>query len=140
MTTTSRIGQVRQLTEWLQATDISLLELRGPGESIRLCRQASGEVREAAPAHSPATAPAPQAAATTLVRAGSVGIVLHSHPLRTEPLVQPGQQVAAGQALALLRIGPVLLPVAAPRAGVVSRIFSSHESAVGFGAPLVELA
>ncbi|MBS0341055.1 MAG: acetyl-CoA carboxylase biotin carboxyl carrier protein subunit [Proteobacteria bacterium] len=138
MTTTSRIGQVRQLTEWMQATDISLLELRGPGESIRLCRQASGEVHEAAPASAPA--PAPRAGTATVVRAGSVGIVLHSHPLRTEALVQPGQQVSAGQAVALLRIGLVLLAVAAPRAGVVRRILSTHESAVGFGTPLVELA
>ncbi|SFL97090.1 acetyl-CoA carboxylase biotin carboxyl carrier protein subunit [Variovorax sp. OV329] len=134
--TTSRIGQVRQLTEWLQATDISLLELRAPGESIRLCRQASGEVREAAADSAPATAPT----SATVVRAGSVGIVLHSHPLRSEPLVKPGQQVAAGQPVALLRIGLVLLPVGAPRAGVVSRILSTHESAVGFGTPLVELA
>jgi acetyl-CoA carboxylase biotin carboxyl carrier protein len=136
MTTLSRIGQIRQLSEWLQATDISLLELRGPGESIRLCRQASGEVREAAPDATPAAAPP----STTVVRAGSVGIVLHTHPLRTEPLVKPGQPVAAGQALALLRIGAVLLPVAAPRAGVVSRIVCAHESAVGFGTPLIELA
>ena len=139
--TTSRIGQVRQLTEWLQATDISLLELRGPGESIRLCRQASGEVREAAaPASACAATAQVPTTATTVVRAGSVGVALQAHPLRTEPLVQPGQQVAAGQPLALLRIGMVLLPVAAPRAGVVSRILFTHESAVGFGTPLVELA
>ena len=139
--TASRIGQVRQLSEWLQATDISLLELRGPGESIRLCRQPSGEVREAAPADPPPSADAAGAAgAPAVVRAGSVGIVLHAHPLRTEPLVRAGQQVAAGQAVALLRIRGVLLPVTAPCAGVVSRIHAPDGSAVGFGTALLELA
>ena len=135
----SSIERIRQLGEWLRATDISLLELRGPGESIRLRRQPSGEVREAEADAAPSAVPQSNGT-TTLVRAGSVGIVLHTHPLRIEPLVKPGQQVAAGQAVALLRIGQVLLPVAAPRAGVVSRIVSTHESAVGFGTPLVELA
>jgi acetyl-CoA carboxylase biotin carboxyl carrier protein len=74
------------------------------------------------------------------VRAGSVGLLLHTHPLRSEPLVKVGQQVAAGQALALLKIGLVLLPVSAPRAGVVSRIVAPDASAVGFGEPLIELA
>lgn len=135
---TSRIVPVRQLCEWLQGTDIGLLELRGPGQSIRLSREPSGEVREVAPA---ATAsPAVRRGSTSVVRAGSVGIVLHTHPLRTEPLVQPGQQVAAGQAVALLQIGQVLLAVPAPRAGVVRRIVSTQELAVGFGTPLLELA
>lgn len=132
---TTHIAPVRQLAEWLQGTDIGLLELRGPGQSIRLSRQPSGEVREVA-----AVATVSPASATTVVHAGSVGIVLFTHPLRSEPLVQPGQQVAAGQTIALLQIGLVLLAVPAPRAGVVSRIVSTHESAVGFGAPLLELA
>lgn len=133
---TSRIAApVVQLAEWLQGTDIGLLELRGPGQTVRLSRQPSGEVREIA-----APAPMSQASATaTLVRAGSVGVVLLTHPLRSDPLVQAGQQVAAGQTLALLQIGLVLLAVPAPHAGVVGRIVCPHQSAVGFGAPLLEL-
>jgi acetyl-CoA carboxylase biotin carboxyl carrier protein len=140
----TKIEQVRQLSEWLQGTDITLLELTAPGEEvIRLRRGGAGVpsatqptnfappvgwVREATPA------------STTVVRAGSVGLLLHTHPLRSEPLVKVGQQVAAGQALALLKIGLVLLPVSAPRAGVVSRIVAPDASAVGFGEPLIELA
>ena len=75
----------------------------------------------------------------TVVRAGSVGVVLLAHPLRTQPLVGVGQAVAAGQALALLRIGDVLLPVAAPRSGVVARIVAADGSAAGYGDPLVEI-
>ena len=141
--TDSHIDRVRQLSEWLNGTDITLLELSGPGTFVRLRRngQASPsgvqEVQEVQPL--PAMQAAGPIAAPTVVRAGSVGIALHSHPLRTDPLVQVGQQVAAGQTVALLKIGFVLLAVPAPRAGTVCRIVASHEAPVGFGDPLVEL-
>ncbi|HEX7892232.1 MAG TPA: biotin/lipoyl-containing protein [Ramlibacter sp.] len=134
--TDSHIARVRQLSQWLEGTDITLLELSGPGELVRLRRDPAGELTEL-PAAAATSAPAPDA---TVVRAGSVGVLLLAHPLRTEPLVRVGQQVAAGQAVALLKIGLVLLPVAAPRAGIVRRIVAVHEAAVGFGSPIVELS
>lgn len=132
--TDPRIAQVRQLSEWLDRTDITLLELTGPGTLIRLRRKGPGVAAgvEQAPIEA-----APEA--TTVVRAGSVGIALRSHPLRSEPLVEPGQRVEAGQTVALLKIGLVLLPVAAPRAGTVCRVAAPHEAPVGYGDPLVEL-
>ena len=134
--TQSQIDQVRQLSQWLAGTDITLLELTGPGKLIRLRRNGSGVSID----NQPGLAPPPAVAATaTLVKAGSVGILLHSHPLRPDPLVQVGQRVQEGQTVALLKIGLVLLPVAAPRAGTVTRIVAAHESAVGFGEPLIEL-
>ena len=141
--TDSHIDRVRQLSEWLNGTDITLLELSGPGTFVRLRRngQASPsgvqEVQEVQPL--PAMQAAGPIAAPTVVRAGSVGIALHSHPLRTDPLVQVGQQVVAGQTVALLKIGFVLLAVPAPRAGTVCRIVAPHEAPVGYGDPLVEL-
>lgn len=134
--TDHQIDQVRQLSQWLAATDITLLELTGPGKSIRLRRDGPG----ASVDNLPGIAPPPAVAATaTPVKAGSVGILLHSHPLRPDPLVQVGQTVEEGQTVALLKIGLVLLPVAAPRAGTVTRIVAAHGTAVGFGEPLIEL-
>ena len=133
----SHIDRVRQLSKWLQDTDITLLELTGPGTSVRLRRDAAGAVLEQA---LPAAQPANEATTTTVVRAGSVGVLLHAHPLRSEPLVRVGQQVSEGQPVALLKIGLVLLPVPAPRAGVVRRIVAPNEVAVGFGEALIELA
>jgi acetyl-CoA carboxylase biotin carboxyl carrier protein len=147
--TDSHIDRVRQLSEWLNGTDIALLELSGPGTFVRLRRngQASPsgvqevqkvqKVQEVQPL--PAMQTAGPVAAHTVVRAGSVGIALQSHPLRTDPLVQVGQQVVAGQTVALLKIGFVLLAVPAPRAGTVCRIVAPHEAPVGYGDPLVEL-
>ena len=135
---TASIDQVRQLSQWLNGTDIALLELSGPGKLIRLHRNGTAygpqsTQRPVVPSNvQPPIAP-------TVVRAGTVGVVLHSHPLREEALVRPGQEVTAGQTVALLKIGVVLLAVSAPRAGIVSRIVAAHEAAVGFGDSLVEL-
>jgi acetyl-CoA carboxylase biotin carboxyl carrier protein len=128
--TDQQIDLTCRLSEWLAGTDITLLELSGPGRLIRLRRNGMDSPAEAVP----------QAVATTTVRAGSVGMFLHSHPLRAEPLVRVGQEVRAGQALALLRIGLVLLAVPSPRAGTVRRIVAMHEARVGFGDALIELA
>ena len=134
-------AQARQLSEWLAATDIAILELTGPGQVIRLRRTAGDGITteisdgnaqdgEAQDSHDiPAT----------VVRAGSVGVVLHAHPLRDEPLVRAGQRVSAGQALVLLQVGKVLLPVCAPRDATVIRHVADHHSVAGYGTPLVEL-
>ena len=131
------MDQARQLSQWLSGTDIELLELTGPGKVIRLRRNGAGYSAAAGP--QPDVAIQGAASTATVVRAGSVGIALHAHPLRQEALVRAGQQVAAGQALLLLRIGAVLLTVPAPRAGVVSRVIAADETLVGYGDPLVEL-
>ncbi len=132
------IEQVRQLTAWLDATDITVLELSGPGQKVRLRRQARDTEATATPQPPTATRQSPSSA-QMLVRAGSVGVVLHAHPLRQEPLVQVGQPVVAGQTVALLKIGSILLSVPAPRTGIIARIMTTHENPVGYGDPLIEI-
>jgi acetyl-CoA carboxylase biotin carboxyl carrier protein len=144
--TEQQIERVRQLSQWLAGTDITCFELSGPGHRIRLSRNGGtngngqGAVRQQAdtdlapPAHGQS-----EPCARTVIRAGSVGVFLQSHPLRDEPLAGAGRQVAAGQAVGLLKIGLVLLPVPAPRAGTVVRVAASHASAVGYGDPLIEI-
>jgi acetyl-CoA carboxylase biotin carboxyl carrier protein len=128
---------VQQLSSWLAATDIDWLELRGPGVRVRLRRE--GTHVEALPADA---APAQAAARTeaVTVRAPSVGIFLHAHPLHEQPLAAPGLAVHAGQVLGLLRVGALLLPVTAPHRGVVTGHAAADGVAVGYGAPLVHLA
>jgi acetyl-CoA carboxylase biotin carboxyl carrier protein len=125
---------VSQLSEWLAGTDIGLLELSGPGKTILLRRNGATVETETRTQGAPSVA-----SMSTVVRAGSVGVVLHAHPLRTEPLVRVGEDVVAGQTVALLKIGLILLSVQAPRAGTVTRIAASHEAAVGYGDPLLEI-
>jgi acetyl-CoA carboxylase biotin carboxyl carrier protein len=119
-----------QLAAWLAGTDIGLLELRTPHGTLRLCRQGD-EIIEL---------PDEEAEPELLtIHAPSLGVFLHSHPLAAAPLVRIGEHVEAGQAVGLLKIGPLLLPVTAPRAGIVDGIRAADGLAVGYGTPLVDL-
>ncbi len=119
-----------QLAAWLAGTDIGLLELRTPQGTLRLGRQGDNIVElpaeEAEPEHSPIHAP-------------SLGVFLHSHPLAAAPLARIGERVEAGQAVGVLKIGPLLLPVTAPQAGIVDGIHAADGLAVGYGTPLLDL-
>jgi acetyl-CoA carboxylase biotin carboxyl carrier protein len=116
-------AELDQLAVWLAETDIALLELRGPDGTVRLDN--SRAMVEAKP--------------RTAITAPSVGVFLHGHPLDGTPLVRVGQRVRAGQPVGLLRIGPLLLPVAAPRDGVVAAVCAADGAAAGWGMALVEL-
>ena len=119
---------LRQLSAWLAATDIALLDLRGPGVHLRLRNDGAG-----------AEVVAETAAMPIVARAASVGIFLHRHPLHETPLAPPGLGVLAGQTIGLLQIGSLLLPVHAPRDGTLRATLVAHGTAVGYGTPLVEL-
>ncbi|MBT2336344.1 acetyl-CoA carboxylase biotin carboxyl carrier protein subunit [Variovorax paradoxus] len=121
---------VPQLAAWLSGTDIGLLELRTPQGTLRLGRQ-GGDVVEL-PEEVPEVEP-------VVVHAPSLGVFLHSHPLATAPLVRAGQRVEAGQTVGLLKIGPLLLPVTAPQAGIIEDIHAGDGLAVGYGTPLLDL-
>jgi acetyl-CoA carboxylase biotin carboxyl carrier protein len=132
------IDHLQQLSAWLVATDIAMLELRGPGGHIRLRHDGASveRVEDEVPAWADELpAPAPR----LTVAACSVGVFLHGHPLHTTPLVHPGTHVRAGQPLGLLQIGSLLLPVTATKdATVIGNLVADGET-VGFGTPLVEL-
>jgi len=133
-----RIDELQQLSAWIAATDIGLLELRGPEGHLRL--RHDGTRVEVVEDDAPATqevlrAEAPRVVAT----ADSVGVFLHRHPLHEAPLARPGATVRAGQTLGLLQVGALLLPVPAPHDGRVAGTLVAHGTAVGYGTALVEL-
>jgi len=128
-----KIDDVQQLSAWLAATDIDLLELRGPGE--HLCLRRDGARVEIVPGDALEDGPEQTAVAT----AASLGVFLHGHPLRGETLASPGTPARAGQVLGLLQIGALLLPVTAPAQGIVQAMLVAQGVTVGYGTPLVEL-
>ena len=135
---TSPLDHADEIAACLAATGIDELELVGPGGRIWLRRGGSG----AAPGvDGPGGASRSRVAGPgrEVVASPGVGLFLRAHPLREDPLVRVGDAVAAGQALGLLRIGPLLVPVAAPRPGVVGAVPGPDGSLVGFGDPLFEL-
>lgn len=140
------IAELQQLAAWLAGTDIGLLELRTAQGHVRLRRDGAAPgnyVLEQLQGHAGAPVPVSVAAsavpATSPAVASSVGVFLHHHPLRGTPLAPPGAGVQAGQTVGLLQIGALLLPVAAPQAGVVASMLAAHGSLVGYGTALVEL-
>ena len=132
------MDQLHQLSAWLAATDIRLLELSGPGVHLRLQHDGARVEVVDADATWPPQGGVPAEIPRCVARAGSVGIFLHHHPLREELLAPPGARIRAGQTLGLLRIGSLLLPVTAPEDGVVIGTLVPDGEAVGFGTPLLE--
>jgi acetyl-CoA carboxylase biotin carboxyl carrier protein len=124
--------QIRQLTSWLEGTDIELLELAVGEEVIRLRRDTSGQ--------NSAPFATPQASTASYdIPAPSVGVFRHAHPLRTAPLVHAGQRVAAGDPVGLLQIGALLVHVVAPKDGTVLEVLAEDGAAVGYGTALVRI-
>ena len=130
--------EIEQLSAWLAATDIGVLELRGPGTQLRL-RNDGGAAPVRQESGTAPRAPARPQARNLTADAPSVGVFLHRHPLRDGALAPVGGPVRAGQALGLLQIGALLLPVCAPQAATVTSLRVAHGTAVGYGTPLVDL-
>jgi acetyl-CoA carboxylase biotin carboxyl carrier protein len=130
--------QFRDLTAWMDEAGIDELELFGP--SFRLRLGGSGLQTPDDPAVELESDVAAEAKPSRqIVAAPTVGLFLHRHPLHATMLAPEGTRVQAGQALGLLRIGPLLIPVIAPRDGIVGAMLVAHETVVGFGTGLVEL-
>ena len=101
------------LSAWLAATDIDVLELRGPNGSLRLERR-GGRIESA---EERSDAARPQASTVTGVCADTPALFLHHHPLHTTALARPGMPVSKGQVA-----GPAAdRPAAGARAGPACR-------------------
>ena len=125
MSAAETAARIAELGRLLDGTRITSLTLSTPAETITLRRRPNAFA---------ATAPD-----TASVTAPCSGVFLPRHPLRDTPLARAGQAVRAGAVLGLLRAGPLLLHVTAPRAGTVDAIVADEGTAVGYGAVLVRL-
>ncbi|MDB5817597.1 MAG: biotin/lipoyl attachment protein [Rhizobacter sp.] len=136
--------QISELSQWLAETDIGLLELRTAKGRIRLLRNAGTGLVDNDPIDVDSRGDhgellASEDEPTAHVVASSVGAFLRNHPLCDAPLTSPGDQVAVGQIVGLLRIGALLLPVEAPCDGTVVDCLVADGTAVGYGTPLFTL-
>ncbi len=73
------------------------------------------------------------------VSSPALGRLLLRHPMASEPLAAAGSRVAAGDILALLEAGNVLIPVEAPCDGIVLRLLAAEGDVIGFDDPLLEI-
>jgi acetyl-CoA carboxylase biotin carboxyl carrier protein len=129
---------IAQISAWLMEAGIDDLELRGPDRQLRLRAARADHSDDAIP---PADlAEAEFRAPHFTVKAPSAGILLHRHPMQDKPLAPCGSRIRAGQTMALLQIGALLLPVEAPRDGTVTRLLAEHGALVGYGSQIIELS
>jgi acetyl-CoA carboxylase biotin carboxyl carrier protein len=124
---------VDQLESWLAEAGIDYLELSGPVRQLRL-----GAIEQELLVKTTDAADAVTSAVT--VKAPMVGTLLHSHPMRRVPLAPCGSLVRAGQTVALLQVGALLVHIDAPCDGVVVEVLAQEGALVGFGAEITRLS
>jgi acetyl-CoA carboxylase biotin carboxyl carrier protein len=129
---------IEQISAWLKEAGIDDLELSGPDRQLRLRAGRADHPDDAITEVN--SAEAEFRAQHFTVNAPTVGILLHRHPMQDRPLAPCGCRIRAGQTVALLQIGALLLPVEAPRDGTVTRLLAEHGALVGYGTQIVELS
>jgi acetyl-CoA carboxylase biotin carboxyl carrier protein len=115
---------------------IARLELTGPDVRLVLGRGASAGPL-AVEVEAKSTAPR---AETIAAVAPGVGTFLRAHPLHDRPLAVAGDAVGAGQVIAVLQVGALLLPVVAPAAAMVIDATGEDGTLVGYGDRLFDLS
>ena len=138
---------VQQLAELLTANELTEIEVEDGGRRIRVARH--GAIAAAAPVFNTAPAsPSPQAAAAPVasaveevggeaVKSPIVGTAYLSSEPGTNPFVEVGTAVKAGDTLLIVEAMKVMNPITAPAGGVVKKILVSDGQPVEFDQPLV---
>ncbi|PMS33268.1 acetyl-CoA carboxylase biotin carboxyl carrier protein [Trinickia symbiotica] len=141
------LGEIRQITAWLAASDIGFIEVSKSGATVRLKvddghRSGKGTLAEPSAASASATRTGSTQYARTQavsVMAKTVAVFLAAHPAHSTPLVEAGARVGQGDVIGLLQIAHLCVPVVAPVAGVVTQPLVAHGVTVGYGTPLFEI-
>lgn len=132
-----RSEEIPEIAAAMAAAGLARLELTGPNFQLTLGRGTSPELRPVE-AEAEVQATTPDAEAVAVVSPG-VGIFLRAHPLHDGPLVAAGDAVSAGQTIAILQVGALLLPVIAPTAAVAINASVAEATLVGYGDRLFDL-
>lgn len=136
---------VRTLARLLDETGLSEIEYGQDGLSLRVAKHAPVVHAAAAPAPGPGATQstaseggsdaAPQAHPGA-VTAPMVGVAYTSPEPGAAAFVQVGDEVAEGDTIFLIEAMKVFNPIAAPRAGRVTRVFIENETPVEYGETL----
>jgi acetyl-CoA carboxylase biotin carboxyl carrier protein len=137
---------IRELSELLDETNLTEIELSEGNKTVRVARKAAAPVIAAAPAPgSPAAAaPAPSAPAAAepadeagAVRSPMVGTVYLAPEPGAAPFVKVGDTVTEGQTLLIIEAMKVMNQIPAPQAGTVKKIMVEDAQPTEYGDILV---
>ena len=144
---------VRELAAILRETDLTEIEVESQSGDIKLRLARQTQILQAAPvsyAQAPAMAPAPAPIASGpaappadadranagMVPSPIVGTVYLAPEPGAANFVSIGTEVAEGQTIMIVEAMKTMNPIAAPRAGKVTRICVSDAQPVEYGEPL----
>ena len=138
---------IRELASLLDETNLSEIEWEEADKRVRVSRGGTQVVAAAPAASAPAAQSAAPAPAPTTsedassnpgaVKSPMVGTVYLSPEPGAAPFAKEGDRVAQGQTLLIVEAMKTMNPIAAPRAGVVSKVLVDDATPVEFGQPLM---
>ena len=137
---------VRQLAELLDETKLTEIEVQDGERRIKVARKAA-QVMASAPAAAPAPVAAPVAVAVpaaapvsdtaNALKSPMVGTVYLFPEPGAKPFVNVGDTVTEGQTLVIIEAMKVMNPIAATKAGKVTRVCVENGQPVEYDQPLV---
>lgn len=130
------LKELRQLARKMNAAGLHELEWRNAHLSVRLRYDAPGVTL---PAAAQATVAGPAERTLTPVCAPMPGHIVLCHPSHGEAYVQPGQQVKQHDLLALVKVGPLYLPLRSPVDGTLAAIQVGALEQVEYGSEIMLL-
>jgi acetyl-CoA carboxylase biotin carboxyl carrier protein len=138
---------IRELSQLLNETGLTEIEIEHNGARIRVSRAAVNAVMGSVPvtAAAPAAAPAPAAAAASGPPAGAVpspmvGTVYLSPEPGKPAFISVGKTVKEGDTLFIVEAMKTMNPITAPHAGTVKDICVADGNPVEFGQTLAVIA
>lgn len=133
--------RIREIVRIAQESPVAELCVREGDLEVRVVKRMAPTAATAAPASAAADGAEEMAQdnGLVLVRATKVGLFHRGKGPGIRPLVEEGDRVADGQAVATLESLRKLTEVTADTAGIVVRFLVEDGSAVEFGQPLLEL-
>ena len=143
---TAGVPLVKALVEVLNDAGLAELDYETDKVRVRLSKvgpqAVAAPAAPAAPAASPAPATPGEAAADPESHPGAVsspmvGTVYLSPEPGADPFISEGDSVREGQTLVIVEAMKVMNPIAAPKAGTVSRILIGNAQPVEYGQALV---
>lgn len=133
---------IRELTELLEETGLSEIEIEQNGQRVRVARNIGTPVVAVPRAAAPAATQQPAAAADLskhpgVVNSPMVGTAYIAAEPGAKPFIEVGSRVKAGDTLLIIEAMKTMNQIPAPRAGSVVQILFEDGQPVEFGQPLV---
>lgn len=140
------LKQIRALARILNENGLSVLEVTGEGETVRMEKRLRGEGAESPPAAVPASvpleanpAPAEQPRDYREIKSPMVGVFYSAPTPGAEPFVRPGSRVKKGDVLCVIEAMKLMNEVGAEEDGEILEVCAENEQVVEYGQTLFKI-